>query len=93
MIAATATQGFTPSTPQQLVQALRETARKGDTEGFLSNLSTATQQALKDAAQDRLSQAQNTFEHALDERFGQAPPFHVHREPSDDDRPKLKRRD
>jgi hypothetical protein len=87
MIAATAAQGFTAGTPQQLVQALRETARKGDIEGFLSNLSDATQQALKDAdaAKRRLSQAQNTFEHALDERFGQGPPSRVHGPPDAED--------
>jgi hypothetical protein len=78
--AATAAQAFAASTPQQLVQALVETARKGDTEGFLSNLSSATQQALKDseAAQDKLSQAQKTFEHSLDEHFGEGPPLQRH---------------
>jgi hypothetical protein len=83
MSAATAAQAFAASTPQQLVQALMETARKVDTEGFLSNLSSATRQALKDseAAQDKLSQAQKTFEHSLDEHFGEGPPLQRHGAP------------
>src|SRR5262249_4314501 len=50
-----------------------QAAHNGDERGFLANMSGETQRAMAnaDAAGSKLIQAQNDFQTALDERFGQ----------------------
>ena len=62
------------STPQQLIEALVQSAHQGDLESFLANTTARSQRALADAqaARKKLTAAQKGFLDALDERFGKS---------------------
>lgn len=64
-------------TPEQLVQQMNAAAKAGDANGFLSYLTTDARKAVQDsvASQASLRVAQESFQKALDDRFGKGAPI------------------
>lgn len=60
------------NSPEDLLRRLTQTAQQGDTRGFVSNLSSASQREFANlqTAKTEFSRAQQSFAAALDQRFG-----------------------
>ncbi len=75
--ASPASAGEPAATPAQLIQKMAAAAREKDADGFLSYLTTDSRNALQEwvATQASLQAAHDSFERALDERFGKGAPI------------------
>jgi len=64
-------------TPEQLIQQMDAAAKEGDANGFVSYLTTDAQKTVQEsvASQASLRAAQESFQAALDERFGKGAPI------------------
>jgi hypothetical protein len=67
------------ATPEQLIQFMSAAARQGDSDGFLSYLTTDARNAVQESAasQASLRAAEESFQKALDDRFGKGEPIPV----------------
>jgi hypothetical protein len=76
-MSALAHAGGPAKTPEQLIQELSAAAKEGDTVGFLSYLTANARGAVEEsvASQSALRIAEESFQEALDERFGKGAPI------------------